>query len=171
MFLGEIAESHYDQRGQDFGNGGENMKLLHKEFDENIIEQDTNEYHQKVAEQLHPPPKTGAGENHIMHEQKARREADTKSQDESHDIGTHGQGTPVYNLFMQQIMIADVEEHNVQQGIGTTTGRIAKSLQRHELPERGIKKINKGDDQLAQYNFNKTRQRYSIEMEGFVLPR
>lgn len=159
MFLGKIAEGHHYQRGQDFGNGGENMKLLHKELDENIVEQDTNEYHQKVAEQLHPSPKIGAGKNHITHEQESRREADTKSQDKSHDVGTHRQGTPVYDLFMQQIMIADIKEQNVQQGIGTPAGRIAKSLQRHELPERGIKKIDKGNNQLAQYTFNKTGQR------------
>lgn len=48
----------------------------------------------------------------------------------------------MHHFLMQNKIIADEEQGNIQQGIATPTGSIAKGLQGHKLSEWCVKPIN-----------------------------
>ena len=50
MFLGKVAESNHNHGSKDFGHRGKEMKLLNEQFDENIIQRDTNEHQHKIPQ-------------------------------------------------------------------------------------------------------------------------
>ena len=54
IFLGQITEGNHNDGGNDFRNGGIEMKMFHKKADENIVEHNTNQNQQEIAEQLDP---------------------------------------------------------------------------------------------------------------------
>lgn len=54
--------------------------------------------------------------------------------------------TQVQVLFVQDKIKADEKNENIQQGVRSAAGGIAKSLQGHDPAERGIKKIYKRND-------------------------
>jgi hypothetical protein len=51
--------------------------------------------------------------------------------------------------FFQYIMVTDIVHEESQQSIAPARGRIAKSLQGHPFPEWPVKKINDGQNKVA----------------------
>ena len=49
VFLGQIAERYHDHRSEDFSDCWINLKLLHKQFQENVIKQHAYYYEKKIA--------------------------------------------------------------------------------------------------------------------------
>lgn len=49
MLLCKVAEAYHNNGGEDLGYGGENMQSLNKQFNEYIIQQNTNHHQQKIT--------------------------------------------------------------------------------------------------------------------------
>jgi len=90
----------------------------------------------------------GLGEYNILVEKIARREADGEGHNKGENIRGNGNETHVHIPFVQNKIIADGIHDDIQYGIRTPANRIAKGLDRHELAERRVEKINKIYDPL-----------------------
>lgn len=63
VLLGEVAERDHNDSSKHLRNGGVQMEVLNKEFDENVIEKNTQYHQQKIPEKLNPSPQYGTREN------------------------------------------------------------------------------------------------------------
>jgi hypothetical protein len=90
----------------------------------------------------------GIMEHYIAHQEKACRKTYGKGNDKSHDVRADGDKTQVHHLFIQNKVIADKKYHDIKKCISTAAGDIPKSLDWNEFPERRIKKINYGSQQV-----------------------
>lgn len=153
LLLSEITEAHHNDGGQHLCNGWINIALLHKELDEGIIEADTNQHQQEIAEQLHPSLQGGARKNDKPVQQVAGGETDGERNEEGHDMRTDSPRKCVYDLLIQDEIIADIINKYIKNGIAATTGSIPESLQRHPPPERRIEEIDYTDDPIFQHHY------------------
>jgi hypothetical protein len=78
ILLRQVTEGDHDDGGDDFGNSGIEVKMFYKETDENIVQYNTNQDQQKIAEQLYASVQDGTWKNHVAHEHKSRGKADQK---------------------------------------------------------------------------------------------
>lgn len=118
------------------------MELLYEKLDEDIVQRNANDHQQEIPQQLHPSPERGAWKHDITVQVEAGGETDGKSDQEGRDIRTDGAQRRISDLFGQNEIIADKVDEDVQYGVGAATYCIPKSLQRHELPEWRIKKVD-----------------------------
>jgi hypothetical protein len=148
ILLGQVTERDNDYCREYLRDGGIDMELLHEELDEDIVEPQTDHHQDEVSEQLHPAMEDGLGEYDILVEKIARGEADGEGHDKREDIGGNSNKTQVHIPFMQDKIIADCIHDDIQYGIGTSANGIAEGLNRHQLAERRVEKINKIYDPL-----------------------
>ena len=144
-----IAEADNDYSSKNLRNSWEYVELFHKELDKNIVKQHAYRHQQKTPEQLYPPMKRGIVKNNIAHQKKAGRKAHDKSDDERHYVRTNGHGPDVHNLFVEDIVITDKKCDNIKQGISPAADNIPECLGRNIPPERNIKIIKKGGQQVC----------------------
>jgi hypothetical protein len=100
--------------------------MLHKQFDENIIEQDTNHYQHDIPEQLNPSPQVRIRKYNIAHQEETQRESDAKGNDESAYMRTDSAKGKLNDTFIQNEIVTDKINENIQEGITTATGQVAK---------------------------------------------
>jgi len=148
ILLSQITKGDHDHCREYLRDGGIDMELLHEQLDEDIIKPQTDHHQDEVSEQLHPAMEDGLGEYDILVEKIARGEADGERHNKGENIGGNGNKTQVYIPFMQDKIIADGIHDDIQYGIRTPANGIAEGLNRHELAERGVEKINKIYDPL-----------------------
>jgi hypothetical protein len=55
MLLAEVAEYNDDNGGNQLGDGGVNMEVFDKKFNENVVQEEVDEHNHKIAEQLNLP--------------------------------------------------------------------------------------------------------------------
>jgi hypothetical protein len=146
LFLCHIAESHDDNGREDLCCRGVYVKLLYKELDEDIVQSQTDDHQQKVPEELYPSVQGGFSEYNIAGQEKPRRKAYAKGNENRRDMGLDDKESKVNVVFVQDKIISYGIHDDIQCRIGPTAGRIAKSLQGHYLAEGGVKKIEKRDD-------------------------
>ncbi len=152
MFLGEIAEPDHDKSGDDFGHRWVNAEFFYKQFNEDIIKQNANGHQQEIAKELNATMKAGSRKNDMTHQQKPGGKADQKGHHECSNMRFERQRTEVEDLLMQYEIIADIVNQDVQHGVRSPAGGIAKGLYGHQLPEGRIKVVQKGNDLLFGHN-------------------
>jgi len=148
VLLGQVTEGDHDHCREYLRDGGIDMELLHEQLDEDIVEPQTDHHQDEVSEQLHPAMEDGLGEYDILVEKIARGEADGEGHDKGENIGGNGNKTQVHIPFVQDKIIADGVHDDIQYRVGTPANGIAEGLNRHELAERRVEKINKIYDPL-----------------------
>jgi len=119
------------------------MELLYKELDEDIIEPETDDHQQKITEELYPSMQRGFREHDVAGQEKPRWKAYTKGYEDRRNMGLDDKESKVNVVLVQDQIIPYRIHDNVQDSIRTPAGRIAKSLQWHNLAERRVKEIDK----------------------------
>jgi hypothetical protein len=147
--LRNIAEGHHDDRRADFGNGGIEMKALHEEFQENIIEEYCAQHRQEVAEKLRSTSHRGTLENDVSRERKANGEGEYEGKYECGDMGTDRHEGQHKVLLPENEVIADKKKENIKGGIRPAAGGIPESQLVHEPAERRVEKIDDIFDGLS----------------------
>jgi hypothetical protein len=89
----------------------------------------------------------------IAHQQEPQGKSDEERNDESADMRTYGNKRKVYNTFIQYVIIADKIKENIQRGIASAAGQVAKSFNIHDLLKRRIKEIYYGNDNTLHVNW------------------
>jgi hypothetical protein len=146
ILLRQVTEGDNDDGSQYLGHRGINMQLFYEEFDKNIVEEQTDHHQQKITEQLHPAMQGRSGKDDVSHQEKPRGKADAKGDEHRGGVGFQSNKTQVQVLLLKDKIIADKENKDIQQRIRASASRITKGLQRHDLAERRIEKINKPYD-------------------------
>jgi hypothetical protein len=146
VLLGHITEENDDDRGQYLRQRGINMKLLYKELDKDIVQEQTDHDQQKIAEQLYPPMQGRLREHDIPHQEEPDRETDTPGHDNGGDMRFEHKNPKAQILLMEDEIITDGITDDIDQRIRPPAGRISESLQRHDPPKGRIKEINESDD-------------------------
>lgn len=76
------------------------MKPFDEKPDKKIIQDNADQYKQKIAEKLNPPVKIWTGKYNITIQHKASREADKKGYDERCDVRLKGNDPEMEYLFV-----------------------------------------------------------------------
>jgi hypothetical protein len=146
ILLRQVTEGNNDDGSQYLGHRGIDVYLFYEEFDKYIVEEETDHHQQKITEQLHPAMQGRSGKYDVSHQEKPGGETNAKGDEHGGGVGFQSDKTQVQVLLLKDKIIADKEDKNIQQRIRPSAGRIAKGLQRHNLAERRIEKINKPYD-------------------------
>ena len=146
LFLCHITESHDDNGRKDLCRCGIDMELLYKELDEDIVQEKADNHQQKIPEELYPSVQGGFREHDIAGQEKTRGKAHAKGNENRCNMGLDDKEAKVNVVFVQDKIIAYGIHDDIQYSIGTSTGRIAKSLQGHYLAERRVKEIENRDN-------------------------
>lgn len=144
MFLGKIAERHYNHRGEHLGVGSVYIEDFNKKLEENIVQENAGQYQYKVPEQLHPPAKNGAGKNNKPVEEITRGKRHHKGYEKRGNVRADGSGWCVHHLEMvtYQVFKSRSINNDIQYGVPSAARRIPECLYGHQLPERNIKKVD-----------------------------
>jgi len=145
LFLCHIAESHDDNGRKDLCRSGIDMELLYKELDEDIVESKADNHQQKIPEELYPSVEGGFREYDVPGQEKPRRKAHAKGNENRCNMGLDDKESKVNVVFVQDKIISYGIHNDIQNSIGTPAGRIAKRLQGHYLAEGRVKEIEKRD--------------------------
>lgn len=124
------------------------MDPFHEEFQEDIVEQNTNTHQHKIPDQLNPTPKDRAGEDDEFGQDEPGREANAEGHQECGYIRADGETHQMYHFLMQDKMITDEEQGNIHQCGKAATGQVTEGQVRNIPPERGIEKIDSVADQV-----------------------
>ena len=154
FFLGQVAERNHYHRGEDLGDGGINMELLHKHLDEDIVQENADHHQHKIAPQLHAAPEGGPWKYHMPVKIETGGKADGERHDESGDIWAHRTKRSIEYLFFENKIVADKIDHNIQESVASAAYRIAERLQRHHLSKGWIKKVYEPNDPLLGHILN-----------------
>ena len=127
--------------------------MLHKQFNENVIEQDTNHYQHEIPEQLNPSPQVRIRKNNIAHQEKSQRESDAEGDDESAYMRTDSAKGKLNDTFIKNEIVTDEINEYIQNGITTATGEVAKSFYIHYLLKRRIKEVNDTGNYILHVNW------------------
>ncbi len=114
MPLGQIAEDHHDHGSQDFCHGGIKMEFFHKQFQEDVIEQDANGNHHDIANQLNPPAQNRIMEYDMPHQHESDGECNHKGNEKSTYMRADRYVRQVNYLFVEYKMITDKIKHDIQ---------------------------------------------------------
>ena len=145
LLLCHITESDDDKGRKDLCRCGIDMELLYKELDEDIVQEKADNHQQKIPEELYAPMQRGFREYDIAGQEKPRRKAHTKGNENGCNMGLDDKESKVNVVFVQDKIISYGIHDDVQDSIGTPAGRITISLQGHYLAEKGVKEIEKRD--------------------------
>jgi len=141
MLLSEVTKGNYNHCCQDLGNGRVNFELLYKQFNEYIIEDDTNQDEYKIAEQLDPAFQGRSGKYNEAVKKISGRETYHKRHQKGHDMRTHSAHWRMNDLFIEYIIIGNKVDQDIKYGIPASAGCIPECLLRHEPAKPGIEKI------------------------------
>lgn len=148
IFLRQVAESHYKKGGQHFGGSGVPVEYIHKQFQENIIEQEAAQHYGKIFGELLPFPGAGFLEYHVPAQVKTRGKSHGKADQESGNMRPYGNKRQVHRLLLQDEIVGNEKKADIQQGIGPPAGCVTECLQGHEPFKQGIESIHDPEDQL-----------------------
>jgi hypothetical protein len=90
------------------------MEFFHKQFQEDVIEQDANGNHHNIANQLNTPTQNGIMEYYMTHQHKSDGECDHKGNDESTDMWADRHVRQVNHLFVEYKMITEKIKQDIQ---------------------------------------------------------
>lgn len=142
VFLCEIAERHYDDCCQDFRYGWIDTEVLYKELDEDIVQVHAYHHQEEIAEKLNAATENGAGKHDVPVEQVSCRKADCERHQEGCYVWADGTDWSKNDLFFQDEVIGDEVQKNIEQGVASPACCIAEGLDRHQLPEGNVEKID-----------------------------
>ncbi len=78
ILLSHIAERNHNGRGYNLCDGRKYMKLLHKQADENIVQDYADQNKDEIPEKLNTSVKDRSGKYHVPHQHKAGWKTDKK---------------------------------------------------------------------------------------------
>src|SRR6202000_932918 len=117
ILLSEVAEGHDDKGGQYLCHRREDVELLHKKLDENVVESQAGHYQHEIAEQLHRSMQCEFTEHHVAHEKESGGETDAEGNKERQHIGRDRYKSQVDIMLVKDEVIADIIHENIQQCI------------------------------------------------------
>jgi hypothetical protein len=82
----------------------------------------------------------------IAHQKETHRKTKTPGNDDGSNMRLDHQKAEVDVMFVQDKIVPDSIHHDVDEGIASPAGRIAKGLQGHDPAKRRIEEIYKGND-------------------------
>ena len=100
---------------------------------------------------MNPAAQSGIREHYAAHKPEPGGKADAKCYDEGADIGRCHYRPQVHILFMKDVVKADIIQQDVQQGIASPAYQITKGLDINELPERRVKTVDNGYDEIPRH--------------------
>jgi hypothetical protein len=145
------------------------MKMFNEKADENIVQEDTDQYKNKIPEKLYTSVQNGTRKYHMTHQHKSGWKTYEKGYDKSRDMRLECDESQVKYLFMQNIIVSKEINENVEDRIGTSANSITKSLQGNELTEGRVEKIYNGNDLLFWHKSSDSGREVNIN-EGDSLP-
>lgn len=131
FLLGEVAEADYQEGGEYLAYCWIEMEVIYEQFEEEIVQQYTDTYQDKVPDQLYASSQVGVGEDDELAEQEPGGECDGHGHEQGGDMRAEGDEPQRYHLLLQDEVIADKIQDNVQQGIAAPACQVAKGLQGH----------------------------------------
>jgi hypothetical protein len=137
-----IAEKDNDARIQHLRNGREPSEHLYKKFKPRIIYNDASEHNKEVAEELRALSEVGSLEHNEHAEVEPDGERDNKRKKKRSNVWLESDEVEINQLLVKDKVVRHKIEQKRKKRIATTTGSIAKSLQRHEVAEQRVKKVD-----------------------------
>ena len=165
IFLCEITEGNHDGRGDDFGNGGIQVKMFYEKPDKYVIKNNANHHQEEIPKQLNPAVEDGIREYHMAHQHKPGRETDQEGDDEGRDMGFKCDKSQVQYFLVQNKIVGKKENEDIKRCIETSAYCIPEGLDGEEPAERGVKKINNRNDLLFWHNSSDSGREVSINRQ------
>ena len=118
------------------------MQHLDEELQAKVVNEDVDNRHQEIPDNLCPAFQCGARETDMARHPETRQEGDGELEHKGRDVGREGDEAKVENLTFENKMVENIVQHPFQNKVQATAGRIAEQLKAHHLAEWRIEEIN-----------------------------
>ena len=126
------------------------MQHLDEELQAKVVNEDVDNRHQEIPDNLCPAFQCGAREADVACHPETRQESDGELEHKGRDMGRKGNEAKVENLTFEDEMVENIVQHPFQNKVQATAGRITEQLEAHHLAERRIEEV----DDRGQSTFN-----------------
>jgi len=116
-FVGQVAESHANNGNDDIGNGRPDVQHLDKQFQAKIIDEDVDDGHEQIPDNLCPTTQSGTRETDVACHPETRQESDGKLEDKGCNVRRESNKSEVEDLGMEDEMIENIVQHPLQSQI------------------------------------------------------
>ena len=141
-FIRQIAESHADDGDDDIGDGRPNVQHLDEELQAKVVNEDVDNRHQEIPDNLRPTFQCGARETDVARHPETRQEGDGELEHKGRDMWCKGNEAKVENLTFEDEMIENIVQHPFQNEVQATAGRVTEQFEAHHLAERRIEEVD-----------------------------
>ena len=138
----QIAERHADDGDDNVGDRGPNVQHLDKELQTEIVDEDVDDSHKKIPDNLRPTFQCGTRETDMACHPEPRQEGDGKLEHKGRDVGRESNEAKVEDLTFKDKMVENVVEHPLQSQVQAAASRITEKLKAHHLAERRIEEVD-----------------------------
>jgi hypothetical protein len=147
--LCDIAEHDDQDRRDDLGEGRVDLQAFYKKTKQDIIETQVEQVEHQVTEKLYPAPHIRIAEHHVFHQEKTKGKTKQETQYQGGAMGFKSIKTDVNRFFLEDKFEPDIKDDKTQPCIDRAGSSITKGLDPHQFFERGVKKIDQGQEQVS----------------------
>lgn len=148
--LDNVAVGNHNHRGEDLRKGWPEIKYLHKQFQQRVVEQDGTAHGYGVPEQLDAPAKGAGGKGDVFGKQEPGGKGDGEHKQECGDVRTDGHKAQVHDLLVEDKIVKHEIQENIQHQVGAPGGGIPESFGRDKRPEGYIHPIDHRQNQIPE---------------------